>query len=142
LVTGNFYEGKTMKAILFFILLIIIPSCYTVVEQRRDETSTINKESSINSKVLAEGLVKYFESPIFQTIHHSGYLLQNLVWIVPPEEQRVFVFLEPNELVKNFEHEHVRVEGLFSKIPGRRINSYTYVNEYYIIMIDSIYVLK
>jgi hypothetical protein len=74
--------------------------------------------------------------------YHSGYILKNGNWIISPGEQISNVFIEPNSLAKNFQNKKVHVEGLFTQIPGKKINSYSSRAPYYAILVDTIYTIE
>jgi len=121
-----------------FLLIIIVPIIFI-----DSKITSIGAQSFINEEVVAEGIVTHIYSAQTPEIsYHSGYVLKNPYWIVRPREQKSHVFLKPSSLVKNFQDKKVHVEGLFTQIPGKEINDYTFIASYYVIMIDTIYCIE
>lgn len=121
-----------------FLLIIIIP----IVLINSNNTLSV-AQSTINKKVVAEGTITHILGVYTAEIsYHSGYALKNPNWIVSPGDQKTKVFIEPSSLAKNFQDKKVHVEGLFTQIPGEKINSYSFTAPYYVILVDTIYSIE
>ncbi len=121
-----------------FLLIIIIPIIFI-----NTKSSTSIAQSIINENVVAEGTVTHILGVHTAEIsYHSGYLLKNHYWIVSPSKQKSNLFIEPDSLAKNFQDKKVHVEGIFTQTPGKKINSYSFIAPYYVILVDTIYTIE
>ena len=121
-----------------FLLIIIIPIIFI-----DSKSTSIIAQTFINEIVVAEGTVTHILGVHTAEIaYHSGYLLKNHYWIVSPSKQKSNLFIEPDSLAKNFEDKKVHVEGIFTQIPGKKINSYSFIAPYYVILVDTIYTIE
>jgi len=121
-----------------FLLIVITQLIFTA-----SKSGSIVGQSFLSERIVGEGTVIHiWGSHTAEISYHSGYILKNPDWIIPPPERIATVFLEPLSLVKNFQDEKVRVEGLLTKIPGEKINDYTFIASYYVIMVDTIYCIE
>ncbi len=99
--------------------------------------------SSGNIKVVGKGTITYVIPSFSPEVgNHIGYILKNPTWEIPPKEERFRTFLEPDSIIKNYLNQYVHIEGTQYKIPGKKINSYTFINPYDIIVVDKIYVIN
>ena len=121
-----------------FLLIIIIPIIFI-----DSKSTSIIAQTFINENVVAEGTVTHILGVHTAEIaYHSGYLLKNHYWIVSPSKQKSNLFIEPDSLAKNFEDKKVHVEGIFTQIPGEKINSHSFTAPYYVILVDTIYTIE
>jgi len=99
--------------------------------------------SFVNTKVIGEGTVTYV-IPAFtpEISNHIGYILKDPLWKIPPTEERLRTFLEPDSIVKKYVNQYVHIEGLQYKMPGKKLDDHTYINPYDVIVVDKIYTIN
>ena len=102
-----------------------------------------NTNSFENTKVIGEGTITYVIPAFTPEIgNHIGYILKDPVWKIPPMEERLRTFVEPDSIVKKYLNRYVHIEGLQYKIAGKKIDSHTYINPYDVIVVDKIYIIN
>ncbi|MFA6977725.1 MAG: hypothetical protein WC209_00260 [Ignavibacteriaceae bacterium] len=107
------------------------------------ENNAISKPSILNSKVIGEGTVVFFTPSGTREIHnHSGIILRNPIWLIPPKDKILWTYLEPYSTIKLFMGKHVHIEGSHIKIAGRKLSNTSATNPYDLIMVDTIYCIE
>lgn len=120
--------SKLLLVIFFFIVLL---------------TEVNAQKENLKPKAIVEATIKYIPGGGTREINYqSGYLLTFPCWIVEPKEAGPKVFVESTTDLKKFIGKRVHVEGMYEKVPSKKISPVHFSEGYERIIADTVYSIE
>ncbi len=92
--------------------VFLLNACYTVVDENAFRSDSQEKKNEFNyydgnisgpSIVSGQGIVTFIKpGGTREEIPHWGYILKNPERKVPPEDERITMYLEPDSIIKKY----------------------------------------